>query len=72
MAHENTNILAGIACPRCGQTDRFEIIGTSIFHVTDDGAEQVGDIEWDDYSACQCPVCRYKEMLGMFQGKHPA
>ena len=64
---ENTNCLAGIKCPQCGNEDRFSIMGTSLFIVTDDGAEQTGDIEWDENSLCVCYGCYRKGKLSEFQ-----
>ncbi len=43
----NTNCLEGIQCPQCGNADRFRIVATSLFTVTDDGTEDHGDVEWD-------------------------
>jgi hypothetical protein len=53
----NTNCLEGIKCPACGNEDRFRIAGTAVFTVTDEGAEDHGDIEWDDDSYADCPDC---------------
>ena len=44
-------------CPRCGQSEHFSIEATSTFDVNAEGAEQIGDIEWNDPSRIQCPDC---------------
>lgn len=66
---KNVNCLRGVACPGCGQNERFYITGVSTFDVTDDGAEQTGDIEWDEDSHCRCPQCGCIDVLGKFKKK---
>jgi hypothetical protein len=53
----NTNCLAHIKCPGCGNEDRFRIAATSMFTVTDDGTHDYGDVEWDDDSYTECTQC---------------
>ncbi|MDE2980858.1 MAG: hypothetical protein OXU74_06650 [Gemmatimonadota bacterium] len=60
----NTNVLAGWACPKCGQTEGFRIAGTIWLDVTDDGtvpSDEPGrtDHEWDGDSTTECPGCGY-------------
>lgn len=55
----NTNCLAGMRCPKCGNKDEFRIEVSTIAKVTDDGIELVGDTEWSDKSFCMCPVCEH-------------
>lgn len=62
----NTNCLEGIRCPKCGQEDRFLIMGGAQFEVTDDGSEDVGDHEWDDQSSTRCPGCSHAAPLKDF------
>ena len=47
-------------CPKCG-SDAVRISGRCWFEVSDDGAEAVGDYEWDDNDAasCQYAGCGY-------------
>jgi hypothetical protein len=63
----NTNCLEGVACPKCKYEDRFLIVGTSTFTVTDAGTENHSDIEWDDDSSCTCPECGFSGKLGEFR-----
>lgn len=63
----NTNCLAGIACPQCGQSDRFSILAQSAFLMTDEGSEEHSDIEWDDDSHICCPVCSQDGTVAEFQ-----
>lgn len=64
---ENTNCLKGIRCPKCGQTDKFEIAIRAMAIVTDDGAEVHGDMEWDDDSTCICVECDHHTPLFYFK-----
>ena len=63
----NTNCLEGIRCPKCGQEDRFFIMGCAQFEVTDDGSDAVGDHEWDDSSATRCVQCGFDGELKDFR-----
>jgi hypothetical protein len=65
----NTNCLAGVCCPKCGQQDRFRIAAVISCVVTDDGSEPVGDHEWDDESATRCPECGFDGTLKDFSKK---
>lgn len=63
----NANCLLDIACPRCGQRDRFFINANVTVEVTEDGT---GDIEqgfeWDETSHCLCGECKYGNWLAGF------
>src|SRR5438874_664600 len=63
----NTNCLVGIRCGKCGQEDRFRIAAMISCIVTDDGSEPVGDHEWDDDSATDCPECGFNAKLKDFR-----
>jgi len=63
----NTNCLEGIRCPECGQTDRFEIVGTAVFDVTDDGTDNFHNVEWDNESSTCCPDCGHRGKLDEFR-----
>lgn len=69
------NVLAGMACPSCGQDDRLElpvvIRGTVV--ATDDGfyyGDVRGDSEWDWDDAAEapalCPECGHRGTLAEF------
>lgn len=63
----NTNVLSGIACPRCGQEDDFRITATTAFDVTDDGTGDIqGDIEWEDDSLIMCLACKHGGTVAEF------
>ena len=53
----NTNCLENIKCPACGNEEWFRIAATTIVTVTDDGTEDLGDMEWDDDSYAECAQC---------------
>ena len=55
----NENCLKGIRCPKCGQEDMFYIVGTATFELTDDGASEFQNLEWDDESMVRCPQCNW-------------
>lgn len=63
----NTNCLANIKCPACGNEDKFRIAAHTIATVTDDGTEDYGDIEWDDGSYAECTECLKAGKLRDFQ-----
>ena len=63
----NTNCLVGLRCPQCKNENRLMIEGTSMFEVLDDGTESHGDVEWDDDSSAQCPVCHLTAGLALFR-----
>ena len=62
----NTNCLEHIACPQCGNDSALNITVIALAHVTDDGAEVFGDLEWDDQSFAACPACGRIGKLGEF------
>lgn len=64
----NTNCLEGIRCPECGFEDRFEIEGTSLFTVVDDGTDDHTGVDWTGEScACGNPDCGYSASLAEFE-----
>jgi hypothetical protein len=63
---ENENCLEGIRCPKCKQQDRFYIVGTCTFEVTDDGSEAIGDHEWDGDSTIACSECNHSGKVKEF------
>jgi DNA-directed RNA polymerase subunit RPC12/RpoP len=64
----NTNCLAKIRCPHCGNDHHFHISAGVLAYVTDDGAEAAnnGSIEWDEDSAIECPECGHSGTVGRF------
>jgi hypothetical protein len=63
----NTNCLEHTACPQCGNDAALKIAAKTLAHVTDDGAETFGDLEWDDQSFAACPTCGREGKLGEFR-----
>jgi Zn ribbon nucleic-acid-binding protein len=63
----NTNCLAGLACPECGNDSRLHIETRAMADVTDDGAETFGDMEWNDESSARCPACGHGATLQKFR-----
>lgn len=57
----NQGCLENIACPACGQRERFRIEFTGTAQVYDDGSEDDGDHEWTGRSAITCdgPRCAH-------------
>jgi hypothetical protein len=67
----NTNCLEHTACPQCGNDSALKIAAKTLAHVTDDGAETFGDLEWDDQSFAACPTCGKEGKLGEFRRSSP-
>lgn len=55
----NTNVLEGMACPRCGSEEPFIMNMVGSFKVFDDGTKDMYDTEWDGASACVCCNCTF-------------
>jgi len=64
----NTNSLAGMMCPHCKQTKRFEIEVKAYASVTDEGVEDVnsGENEWFNHTPIRCPACHTQGEVGSF------
>lgn len=55
----NKNCLQGLRCPRCRQTDSFEIVAVSTFTVVDEGTDEFAGVEWSDESPAACTQCDF-------------
>ena len=71
----NVNCLENVRCPNCGNSDKFYVIGTALFEITDDGVEiapDAADIEYEDDARAFCPDCPYEGAWETFQlcGEH--
>jgi hypothetical protein len=63
----NTNCLAGFRCPKCGQTEEFEVVATVSIKLIDSGTlDADGDTEWDDESRGTCNECGHVAPAKMF------
>lgn len=68
----NTNCLTGLACPKCGFDEHFQIAVTGFTLVTDEGFERVEDADWDDNSAIFCTECGHFGIVRDFYAPAPA
>ena len=68
---ENENCLEDMACPVCGQRERFKIEMKAIIEIRDEGTEDHGDTDWDGNSWCECPEseCRHEGKARDFKFK---
>jgi hypothetical protein len=58
MANPNTNCLAGMRCPKCGDYGPFTIRTRVSVTVSDDGTSDDGcDYEWFPQDPCECEDC---------------
>lgn len=57
----NENCLEGVRCPDCKQEIEFTIHGRGAFTVTDEGAIDTENHDWEGGTFVQCknPDCRY-------------
>lgn len=65
----NSNVLEGVACPVCGQVDRFQVMASTLVDVTDEGTDVSDDatgVEWDETSFARCVACRYEGTWATF------
>lgn len=66
---ENENVLEGMKCPKCGMSERLDIVVTVWAHMTDEGSECLGDdMGFEDESACRCPECYHVATVAEFKG----
>ena len=56
-AERNTNCLTDMACPKCGNRERFNVEVKTIMELQDMGSGDHADIEHDATSFCQCLEC---------------
>jgi hypothetical protein len=66
-AEVNTNCLRGMVCPQCKSTGPFRISATALFTITDEGADEFGDIEYDGGSYCVCDACDHDGIVHDFK-----
>lgn len=62
----NTNCLAGIQCPKCGEEDHFRVEATAMFNLTDDGTDFPYNVEWSDTSIMICSDCQHVGTVAEF------
>lgn len=55
----NTNCLADLACPRCGNDSCLNIEVRTLATFTDLGCEDYGGMDWDYASPAECPECDF-------------
>jgi len=64
----NSNCLANIKCPHCGNEEHFNISARVLAYATDEGAEAAvnSSIDWDNDSPIDCPECNHSGTVGSF------
>ena len=67
----NENCLSGIKCPDCGQEDKFYIVASAEFEVTDDGTDTHSGVGWDNESHIRCAECGAAGKVKHFQEPEP-
>lgn len=65
----NTNTLEGWNCPKCGNTDEFEVEAHTWATLTDDGGEAGGNLDYTDESAAKCTNCNQAGPVKYFRGE---
>ena len=63
----NTNVLQGVACPKCGYETQFLIETITMALMTDDGTEETYDTQWNDDSYCECKKCNHSAAVKEFR-----
>lgn len=63
----NTNCLAKMRCPDCGNYGPFRILASVWVDVLDEGTEDCDGFEWEDDSPCECRNCDYTATVGDFK-----
>lgn len=63
---ENDNCLERIKCPVCGNEKSFVITVTTPMTFSDDGADRVGDTDWDRLSDIECTKCHHTGQVWEF------
>ena len=64
---KNDGCLDHLACPKCKQYKKLEIVTTSTTTVVDDGTDSAGGVEWTGLSPATCPECGYHGRIWQFQ-----
>ena len=66
----NSNVLAGMKCPKCGALEPLGIQITTMMRFTDEGEDFLNDKgadqEWDEKSPCCCEQCEYTGTVADF------
>ena len=62
----NQNCLQGMKCPECGSEEPFTISAHCWVDMTDEGSDEVRDLEWDNDSTCVCGACGHAALVGDF------
>jgi len=66
-AEVNENCLEDIACPHCGNRDRFRVEGRTMFTMTDNGEDDHADLEYDDDCFAICEYCHEGNKYSYFR-----
>lgn len=53
------NCLEGWRCPQCGNVEKFRIVGSALFTLTDEGLEDFENVHYDNNSLTYCRECNF-------------
>lgn len=59
MSNPNSNCLAGKRCPKCKSYGPFDVVGTAVFTLSDDGTGDFRNVEFDGDSPAYCVGCNH-------------
>ena len=68
----NTNVLAGIACPKCNSAVSFKINASAAFTMFDYGTDHFETVEWGDSVPIECLNCHHHGRVAEFREKIPS
>jgi Zn ribbon nucleic-acid-binding protein len=69
MPKTNTNVLAGLKCPKCESLGPYFIVATCWAQVQDDGVYDTSEFEWTENSRCDCKECGFHGKVRDFEPK---
>lgn len=69
MPRLNTNVLAGLSCPKCGSLGPYFIVATCWAQVQDDGVYDTSEFEWEPTSRCDCKECGFTGKVKDYEPK---
>lgn len=66
---QNENCLDGMKCPKCKSLGPFLIEVKCIAVMTDEGEDDIRDIDWEDTSFCECDACSFNGTVKDFKSE---
>lgn len=68
MNDDDTDYMAGLECPQCGQSTELLVQSTNLIRLTNNDLEIMdGKFNLFDSAPAQCPACNYEAPFHMFQ-----